>query len=395
MPERLVDLHSAYAVDAHCHGFRLADLLDRPAGEFLDRVTMLGACLISSGGLDPADLPLLHELTDSDPLSLATTLRLAELLQCEATREAVSEARHAELVSHPTDYLQRLWKHADIRGLVVDDGYPLPQVDPIKLAEEAGIDVHRVVRIEPVIVRLRDRAPTYGELEDAFSAEIEAACTTGGAIAIKSVIAYRTGLDVAEWPRAEVEASYLKWAEAGFPETRELAKPVRDALLQRTLEIAKPLGRPVHIHCGGGDPSVVLAYARPKDLFPLLDRHRDQPIVLIHSGWPWLEEGAYVASILPRVYLETSINTAWASIIMDQKLEAIMGIAPTAKIMFGSDESSEPELAWISAIMAREALERVLSTAVERRWMTAQDGVRIGHGVMARNCERLHGLDGG
>ena len=81
MTERLVDLHSAYAVDAHSHGFRLADLLDRPAGEFLDRVTMLGACLISSGGLDPADLPLLHELTDSDPLSLATTLRLSELLR--------------------------------------------------------------------------------------------------------------------------------------------------------------------------------------------------------------------------------------------------------------------------------------------------------------------------
>ena len=192
------------------------------------------------------------------------------------------------------------------------------------------------------------------------------------AIAIKSVIAYRTGLDVAEWPRAEVEATYLKWAEAGFPETRELAKPVRDALLVRTLEVAKPLRKPVHIHCGGGDPSVVLAYARPKHLFPMLNNHRDQPIVLIHSGWPWLEEGAYVASILPRVYLETSINTAWASIIMDQKLEAVMGIAPTAKVMFGSDESSEPELAWISAIMAREALERVLSNAVERRWMTAQ-----------------------
>jgi predicted TIM-barrel fold metal-dependent hydrolase len=138
---------------------------------------------------------------------------------------------------------------------------------------------------------------------------------------------------------------------------------------------------------------VVLAHARPKDLFPLLDRHRDQPIVLIHSGWPWLEEGAYVASILPRVYLETSINTAWSSLIMDQKLEAIMGIAPTAKIMFGSDESTEPELAWISAITTREALERVLSNAVRRRWMTVEDAVRVGRGVLAKNCERLHGLD--
>ena len=177
-------------------------------------------------------------------------------------------------------------------------------------------------------------------------------------------------------------------------DARGAAKPVRDALLERTLEIARRIGRPVHIHTGGGDPSVVLAYARPKDLFPMLDRHRDQPIVLIHGGWPWLEEGAYVASILPRVYLETSINTAWSSLIMDQKLEAIMGIAPTAKVLFGSDESTEPELAWISAVTAREALERVLSNAVERRWMTAEDGVRIGRGVLGGNCARLHGLAG-
>jgi uncharacterized protein len=390
-PGRRVDLGDAHVLDGHCHGWRMADLLERPPQEFLDRLTMLGACLISSDGLDPGDLPLLHELTDSDPLSLACTLRLAELLGCDATRESVSEARHAALARRGTEYLQALWEHAGIRGLVVDDGYPLPQVDPHQLEREAGITIHRVVRIEPVIARLRDAATSYAALEDAFSSEIEQACSDN-AVAIKSVIAYRTGLDVQEWARAEVERTYMRWAEAGFPETRELAKPVRDALLRRTLEIARAAGRPVHIHCGGGDPSVVLAYARPKDLFPFLDRHRDQPVVLIHSGWPWLEEGAYAASILPRVYLETSIMTAWASLIMDQKLEAIMGIAPTAKIIFGSDESTEPEMAWISAIMAREALERVLANAVERRWMTVPDAARIGAGVLAGNCERLHGL---
>ena len=393
MEQQPVSLANEYVVDAHSHGFRLNDLLSRPPGEMLDRITMLGACLISSGGLDPDDLPFLRELTDSDPLSMVCRMRLSELLECEPTREAVSEARRQALSSDGTAYLRRLWDHAGIRGLVVDDGYPLPRVDPVEMAQEADIPVHRVVRIEPLIADIRERVATYAELEDALSAELESACTSGKAVAIKSVIAYRTGLDVAEWPRDEVMSSYLRWAEAGFPETRELAKPVRDALMYRTLDVAKRLGRPVHIHCGGGDPSVVLAHARPKDLFPVLDRHRDQPIVLIHSGWPWLEEGAYVASILPRVYLETSINTAWSSLIMDQKLEAIMGIAPTAKIMFGSDESTEPELAWISAITTREALERVLGNAVSRRWMTVEDAVRVGRGVLAKNCERLHGLD--
>jgi predicted TIM-barrel fold metal-dependent hydrolase len=385
----MISLQDAHIVDGHSHGFRLADLRDRPPEEFLDRITMLGACLISSGGLAPEDLPLLHELTDSHPLAMATVIRLSELLGCRPTRAAVSDVRHRVLMEEGTAYLERLWAHCGLRAMVVDDGYPLPRVDPQEMARDAGITVHRVVRIEPLIEQAR--AATYAELEDGFSALLEQACADD-AIAIKSVIAYRTGLDVMETPRSEVESAYVRWREAGFPETRELAKPVRDALLYRTAEIARRMERPMHIHCGGGDPSVVLAYARPKDLFPFLDAHRDQPIVLIHSGWPWLEEGAYVASILPRVYLDTSINTAWASIIMDQKLEAILGIAPTAKVMFGSDESTEPELAWISAVMAREALERVLGAAAERRWMTAEDAVRVGRGVLATNCERLHGL---
>ncbi len=75
-----------------------------------------------------------------------------------------------------------------------------PRSTPTKLAREAGITVHRVVRIEPVIARLRERAASYAALEDAFSSEIEQACSDN-AVAIKSVIAYRTGLDVQEWPR--------------------------------------------------------------------------------------------------------------------------------------------------------------------------------------------------
>ena len=217
MPERLVDLHSASR--GRCALSRV------PAG----RSARAASRGVPRPGDDAGGLPdLLRRARSGRPAAPARAhrLRSAELachaaaggaVQCEATREAVSEARHAELASTAPTTSSRLWEHADIRGLVVDDGYPLPQVDPIKLAEEAGIDVHRVVRIEPVIVRLREPAATYGELEDAFSAEIEAACTAGGAVAIKSVIAYRTGLDVAEWPRAEVEVSYLQLGRGGLP----------------------------------------------------------------------------------------------------------------------------------------------------------------------------------
>ena len=120
---------------------------------------------------------------------------------------------------------------------------------------------------------------------------------------------------------------------------------------------------------------------------------RRQPVVLIHSGWPWVEEGAFVASILPHVYLDTSLSTPWAGLAIDSRLEILLGIAPPAKVMYGSDEASEPEVIWLSAHLAREALARVLETGVERRHLNPAAAARIGAGVMGKNARRLHGLE--
>ena len=186
-------------------------------------------------------------------------------------------------------------------------------------------------------------------------------------VAFKSVIAYRTGLDVDDPPTDYCERVFRLWREDDYTETRAHAKPVRDRLLRRTLEVAKRNDRPVHIHCGGGDPEIVLAHARPQDLFPLLVEYDSQPVVLIHSGWPWLEEGAFIASVLPMVYLELSLTLPWASLAVDQKLEVLLGIAPPAKLLYGSDEASEPEVIWLTAQIGREALGRVLGTGCRAR----------------------------
>jgi predicted TIM-barrel fold metal-dependent hydrolase len=118
----------------------------------------------------------------------------------------------------------------------------------------------------------------------------------------------------------------------------------------------------------------------------------DQPVVLIHSGWPWLAEAAYIASILPFVYLDLSEFLPWASLAADRELEIMLGVAPTGKLLYGSDEASEPEVFWVSARLTREALERVLARAVERDHLTADEAGRIGAGILAGNCKALHGI---
>jgi predicted TIM-barrel fold metal-dependent hydrolase len=388
----VIDLTDAPVVDAHCHPWRNAELLERDPLGFEDRVTMMGMCLISSGLADEGSAEHLTLLTDSTPFALTMRRRLAEHLGAEPTREGVARARHDALSPDTVAYNRRLWESAGVAGLVYDEGYPQPTIPRETFAEESAARIHRVARIEPLILALREAAGSFRSLEDAFVAHLEAAAEDPELVAFKSVIAYRTGLDVEDPPADYCERSFKLWREDGFTETRQHAKPVRDRLLRRTLEVAKRHDRPVHIHCGGGDPAIVLGHARPQDLFPLLAQHDDQPVVLIHSGWPWLEEGAYVASVLPHVYLEMSITMPWGTLAIDQKLEVLLGAAPPAKILYGSDESTEPEVIWLSAQLGREALGRVLGTAVERAWLSEPEARAIGEGVLAGNVRRLHGI---
>jgi hypothetical protein len=391
----MVDLAHASVVEAHCHPWRNSELLARDPAGFEDRITMMGMCLISSGLVSDSTNRHLAVLTESTPLALTMRRRLAEHLGCEPSREALAAARHEALAADPVAYNRRLWETANVAGLVYDEGYPQPTISREDFAADSAATIHRVARIEPLILTLRHEAASFRELEDAFVAELEREVAEKDAVAFKSVIAYRTGLDVGEpAPDDFCEREFELWRAGGFPETREHGKTIRDRLLHRTAEVARRHDRPVHVHCGGGDPAIVIAHAGPRDFFPFLSRHAEQPIVLIHSGWPWLEEGAYVASVLPQVYLEISITMPWASLAVDQKLEVLLGAAPPAKVLYGSDESTEPEVIWLSAQLAREALGRVLGKGVERQWLTDREARSIGEGVLAANTLRLHGIGG-
>ena len=58
----------------------------------------------------------------------------------------------------------------------------------------------------------------------------------------------------------------------------------------------------------------------------------------------------------------------------------------------GSDEAGEPEAFWISALLARRALERVLDRFVERDYVTMVHAERLGAMVLGESCRALQGL---
>ena len=389
---RIVDLAGSPIIDDHCHGFRAADLVELDPLGWEDRLTMMGMCFLSSGQTDRTLAGQVTGLRDSTVFALTARRWLAERLGVESEPQALAAARATAIGADPAGYCAGLMADQRIVAVIADDGFPQPTVLRADFERSIGVPVHRVARIEPLIVDLQAQELGWPEFEAGFEARLEEAANDAHTVGFKSIIAYRTGLDVGAPTAAEAGQSYDLWRAAGWPKDRGPGKVVRDYCLRATLRAAKRHDLVMHLHCGGGDPDIVLAHARPQDVFGLLHDHIDQPIILIHGGYPWMAEAAYVASILPFVYLDLSEFLPWACVGIDRELEMLLGVVPAGKILYGSDEASEPEVFWISARMAREALERVLSSSVQRGFLNVAEAEDIGRGVLAGNTARLHGL---
>lgn len=377
-------------VDAHLHGFEAEALTREDPEEWANLITLMGMCFLSSKSVDASLQDRVAEMTGDTLFARLSRRWLADYLGCAVAD--VAEKRLARLREDASSYFGSLMADANVHALFVDDGYPQPAIDPAAFETTMGSKVYRVARLEPMIERARETTDNVAALEESFRAQMRETEDDPRCIAYKTVIAYRSGLDVGAPERSEVEASYGRWRESGWRDGRDTSKAVRDHLLNVAYEVARPQGRPIHIHSGAGDPDCVLSHVRPANLAPLLQRFGSQPTVLIHSGYPWVEEGAYLAAMYPMAYLEVSLFLPWVTLDADRVLSVILGSVPTSKVLYGSDEASEGEVIWLSAKLARGALERVLVRAVERDYLTREEADDVGRDVLGRNALRLHGV---
>lgn len=387
-----VDLSHVEIVDAHTHPYRLDDLLTKGSAGFDTRMMFLGEAFHSSSHVDADLWPVADAMTDSTVFALAMRRWLAAHLGCENTREAVTSAREEALQADAVAYTKGLLDAAGVVAILSDEGFPQPPIPADEFASTVGVTVHRVTRLEPWILQHRDGS--FDDLVSGVKTEATDAAADPDCVAYKSIVAYRTGLDVGDPSASEAAAAFDRWRSDDWRETREHAKPVRDFVIRRTLEVAKANDRPFHFHCGGGDPDINLEYAGPRSIFPLLVDVQDQPVVLVHSGYPWIREAAYVASVLPNVYLELSELIPWGWGQVEWGLEMLVGTVPAAKLLYGSDEAGEPEAFWASALLARSALERVLEGFVDRDYLSSNEAEGLGRLVLGDACRRLHGIDG-
>jgi predicted TIM-barrel fold metal-dependent hydrolase len=319
------------------------------------------------------------------------TRQLAAFLDCEPTPEAVAVARAAQVDERA--WSERLFRDANIVGLVVDTGYPQPPVDMTGYRATTPTEIVTIYRIEPAIKQLLEERVGWQEFKDRFDDGVIRAMREEGYRGLKSIIAYRTGLaiDVAHESDAAGEAG-LALALAN-PDTMAASKPLRDHLLMRTLRLANELDVPMQIHTGIGDSDIVLEQCNPALLNPMLKNkpYRDARVILIHT-YPYMAEASWMAAALPNVWIDLSEGIPFAVAAVDRILATALELAPVNRILYGSDAFSGPEQIWLGAKVTKTALARVFTDLLQRDLVTEAEVNCDAAAILSENARALYGI---
>ncbi len=320
---------------------------------------------------------------------------LAGFFGCEPLEESVLAARRARDRGELTGALLRA---AHIDTLLVDGGYPPPErvLPDAELARISGCRVLPVLRLEMLMERLIAEHDTLDGVREALGTSLSD-LRGQGYVALKSIAAYRTGLDIRRWQGEEAERAFAAARrEALEPGSWRLThKPLLDTLLHVALLEAARQEIPVQFHVGYGDSDTDLFLGIPLLLRSVLEdpAYRGLPVVLLHACYPYTREGGYLASIYEQVYLDLSYGIPFLGYgEMLAFTRTALGIAPVSKLLYSSDGVSVPELHWSGALNGRRVLGAALGELVDQGELSGPEAEAAGAAILAGNARRLYRL---
>lgn len=316
---------------------------------------------------------------------LRAARQLRELYQCseDSDWEEILDQRIEWLRTDPERLYQKCF--AGTHALLIDDGL----AGPDKVYEYnwhdrvAKAPTKRIVRIETVAEKLmqsivqdakvadlddaRYLPDTWLQFTDDFEREIQESIQDSDIAGFKTVVCYRTGLDVEpdyEQAARDVGTPFERYVERCIRKRkfRIERKALNDYLVLRTLEILSEhrphpdaLSKPLQFHTGLGDNDITLKQSNPAYLQPLIENYSKVPFVLLHSAYPYTREAGYLATVYKHVYLDIGevfpmVSRDGQRAILRQSLELV----PGSKLLYSTDGHWFPETFWIANKQFRE-----------------------------------------
>jgi hypothetical protein len=190
-------------------------------------------------------------------------------------------------------------------------------------------------------------------------------------VGFKSVICYRSGLDVnpnydeVDQHIQQAFTEYIYHVAANEDNAKRFRfdyKPLNDYILLKTLQpLAKnPKPKPMQFHTGLGDNDINLLLSNPGHLQPLIEAYPTVPFVLLHSSYPYTREAGYLATVFANVFLD--LGEVFPMLSADGQLNVIeeaMDLTPAEKLLWSTDGHLFPETYWLANRQFREALQQV------------------------------------
>ncbi|MCC7451923.1 MAG: amidohydrolase family protein [Anaerolineae bacterium] len=316
---------------------------------------------------------------------------LAGYFKCDLTPEAVLAARNAIPLA---DLANRMWQDQNSEALFIDYGfgaainYSVAEMRPM-----LNQKIAMLLRLETFAQELIVQHATFRQVEDAYIAGVEAA-RDNGHIGLKSIIAYRTGLDIQWVTRDEAMRAFgpVKDRADAEGKLRLADKTLCDYLVLKALEVAQKQELPIQFHTGFGDTDVDMIKANPLHMRPLLQSGKFDKVkfVLLHSAYPYTRHLGYLAAMYPNVFMDISLAIPFITTEIPRMMHEIFGLTPFTKVLYSSDAFSIPEIFWLANKWGRAALEQVLTEYVDRGVLTQPQALKAGRQVLGDNARTVY-----
>jgi len=373
-----IDLDAIPIVDNHCHSL----LREQPADDDAFRIHLTES-YIPEIARDHVQHSIFYRYF---------LVETAALLGCEATPEAVHAARRERGVEWLT---HTVVERGAFKTWLIDTGYGADTTYSLEeLRALAPCRIEEVLRLEPLIERLILESETPDGFFDAYRAALSD-LRSRGIVGLKSVIAYRSGLHVADVARADaIDAWRIVHAQARRDGRLRIEdNTLLDYLVVVAVEESARQNVPIQFHTGLGDPDLDLTLVDPAALrFLFSERFRAAPIVLLHTGYPYIRSLAYCAAMFPNVYADMGETILFAAGEATEIYRELIGLAPASKLLFSTDASLVPELYWIGARVGRRALARVLDEHIADGVLDEKTALDWAERMLWRNSEAVYGL---
>ncbi len=285
---------------------------------------------------------------------------------------------------------------ANFDVLFIDKGYPPPDLllPDATVSDLANCRVAPMLRVELLMQRLIIENTTLSAVIEALRAALSDV-RGQGYVALKSIVAYRTGLDIRTWTTEDVDESFAvvrkEVQEKGS--IRLAHKPLLDTLLHVTFEEAARQELPIQFHTGYGDADADMLLANPLHLRAVFERreYRAMPVVLLHESYPYTQQGAYLATVYENAYLDLSYGIPFLGYHeMLEFTRVAFSVAPYSKLLYSSDAVGVPEMHWISALDGRRIMGQVLGECVTNGDLSQSEAEQTGAAVLHDNAIKLY-----